>query len=146
MLTSEGRTQPGGTHMTFVGTPSVDKQIAIDAGETMFGKAGDDYLLGSFGNDVVYGGRDDDFVAGGDGFDILYGGQGRDTFIADPATGGLDVFVDFNPKKDSIGIVGDFDSYGYDKHTGAVLVDGETVALTVKHMKFKAIDFVDLYP
>jgi Ca2+-binding RTX toxin-like protein len=46
----------------------------------LYGRAGDDTLLGGDGNDRLYGQAGDDRLEGGLGNDLLYGGSGSDRF------------------------------------------------------------------
>jgi Ca2+-binding RTX toxin-like protein len=70
-----------------------------DAGETLDGKGGDDFLFGNGGNDTLLGGDGNDRLDGGAGNDVLNGGNGDDVLIGGPGndvlTGGPghDVFV-----------------------------------------------------
>ncbi len=47
----------------------------------LYGKYGDDTLIGGVGNDYLDGGHGDDVIAGGQGKDFLAGGSGSDTFV-----------------------------------------------------------------
>ncbi|MBT9316237.1 calcium-binding protein [Leptothoe spongobia] len=58
----------------------------------MYGREGDDLLIGGENNDFIYGeedndtlygGGDSDLLDGGSGVDKLYGGEGNDTYIVD---------------------------------------------------------------
>ncbi len=89
----------------------------------MFGRQGNDTLLGTAGNHSLNAGEDNDFLNGGKGRDTLIGGSGDDTVIGglgnDILTGGADddIFVlaigegqdsitDFQPEQDLIGLSG----------------------------------------
>ena len=50
-----------------------------DAGDTLIGTSGSEYLFGLEGDDNLQGGGGDDFLGGGDGNDTLDGGPGNDT-------------------------------------------------------------------
>ncbi|MDA8585143.1 hypothetical protein N9L47_02625 [Rhodobacteraceae bacterium] len=88
-----------------------DDQFQIVNGDVTYvdAGAGDDVVLGSFGDDTILGGDGNDILAGifgddlietGDGFDILF--VDRDTFSG-PATGdGHDVVTDFDPTLDML--------------------------------------------
>ncbi len=80
-------------------TPSIN----IDAGNIVYGLAGNDTLSGGFGGDSLYGGTgndsidggaDGDYLAGGSGADFLDGGAGNDQLDASgydtPTTTGSD--------------------------------------------------------
>jgi Ca2+-binding RTX toxin-like protein len=59
-----------------------DAKQTLNAGETdndtLYGGAGNDFILGGLGDDVLYGETGTDELQGGDGNDILYGGEGDD--------------------------------------------------------------------
>ena len=59
--------------------------IATDAGETVGGTAGNDYLPGLGGNDTINGGAGNDTIDGGTGADSMVGGSGNDTSFLDNA-------------------------------------------------------------
>ncbi len=46
---------------------------------SLYGRSGNDFLVGSYGNDLLYGGAGDDKLHGNYGSDTLYGGSGNDT-------------------------------------------------------------------
>lgn len=59
---------------TFFGIPigNNNPNLTIDGGK------GNDFILGSSGNDVIKGGKGNDFIMGGDGNDTIHGGRGND--------------------------------------------------------------------
>ena len=64
-------------------------------------------LWGKEGDDVLIGGSRNDYLVGGDGIDTLTGGKGKDTFIiGDMFTQNYDVIRDFSVKDDVIGFIG----------------------------------------
>jgi len=89
-----------------------------DSNDTLYGDSETDYLDGGTGNDKVYGGTGSDFLVGGSGSDTLsggahmdryYGGSGSDWFVLDtrPTRSTIpDSFEDFNPRYDTIRLVG----------------------------------------
>ncbi|WP_066015996.1 cadherin-like domain-containing protein [Endozoicomonas atrinae] len=60
----------------------------------LYGKYGDDTLIGGVGNDYLDGGHGDDVIAGGQGKDFLAGGSGSDTFVLSD-DGEVDTIWDF---------------------------------------------------
>ncbi|PTU72937.1 calcium-binding protein [Pseudomonas mangrovi] len=54
-------------------------------GSLVYGGEGDDYVVGSKGQDTLYGGADDDYVYGMHGDDFISGGEGADHLIGDGA-------------------------------------------------------------
>jgi Ca2+-binding RTX toxin-like protein len=52
-----------------------------DAGESLTGGRGNDYIYGHGGNDVLRGGGGDDQIQGHDGDDEIFGEDGRDTLF-----------------------------------------------------------------
>ena len=87
----------------------------VTTGSTLYGRGGDDKLVGSDHRDLLYGGPGDDTLLGGmgedvldgsTGADVMWGGGGNDSYVADDyddsilefSTGGYDVVrasVDF---------------------------------------------------
>ena len=61
---------------------------------SLYGKYGDDTLIGGVGNDYLDGGQGDDVISGGQGRDFLSGGAGNDTFILSD-DGEVDTLWDF---------------------------------------------------
>ena len=70
--------------------------------DTLIGAQGDDVMQGGFGNDTLKGGSGDDVLYGGEGNDKLTGNGGKDVFIL---SNGRDIITDFNLDKDAIGLV-----------------------------------------
>lgn len=76
------------------------------------GGRGNDFIMGCDGNDQIHGGRGNDFVHGGDGNDKVYGDKGRDNVYGgqgkDWVQGGskeqnfLEKIFDMPSKKDSV--------------------------------------------
>ena len=58
--------------------------------DTIYGQAGDDIVNGDAGNDFIHGDAGNDKLNGGTGDDFLYGGLGRDTLTGGT---GADTFV-----------------------------------------------------
>ncbi|MGH2689808.1 MAG: hypothetical protein ACRDKW_13540 [Actinomycetota bacterium] len=56
------------------------------------GGAGDDRIIGTFGNNVLRGGYGDDYLRGNDGNDVIYGGPGADVIRG--GRGVDDCFID----------------------------------------------------
>lgn len=54
------------------------KLLGTNEADSIYGKAGDDYLSGFDGNDYLYGGHGKDTLYGGDGSDNLFGENGQD--------------------------------------------------------------------
>ena len=86
------------------------------AGEDrLFGDNGDDRLDGLAGHDRLDGGRGDDVLNGGVGIDLLIGGQGNDTLTGGAgvdtfrfeAKSGNDVILDFNIGQDKLSFAAD---------------------------------------
>ena len=74
---------------------------ANDAGNTLYGLAGNDTLIGGLGDDTLIGGAGNDILRGGYGLDILTGGAGRDEFVLARPTD-IDIITDFNAAEDVI--------------------------------------------
>jgi Ca2+-binding RTX toxin-like protein len=111
---------------TFFGIPIGDNNpnLTIDGGkgddfimgscgdDVIKGGKGNDFIMGGDGNDTIHGGRGNDFVHGGDGNDKVYGDQGRDDVYGgqgkDWVQGGskeqnfLEKIFDMPSKKDSV--------------------------------------------
>ncbi|MGF1937655.1 MAG: DUF4347 domain-containing protein [Nostoc sp. ChiQUE02] len=83
--------------------------------DTLIGGAGDDTLLGAFGEpDTLIGGAGDDILVGGSGthYNILTGGSGRDQFIYQTFDAN-DTITDFNQSQDKLVLTDVFKSLGY---------------------------------
>jgi hypothetical protein len=64
---------------TYTGSKHSDDYGGFDnAGDVIYGRAGNDHLRAYTGDDCVYGGRGRDQIAGMDGNDLLVGGPGAD--------------------------------------------------------------------
>lgn len=111
---------------TFFGIPMGDNNpnLTIDGGkgddfimgssgdDVIKGGKGNDFIMGGNGNDQIHGGRGNDFVHGGDGSDKVYGDKGRDNVYGgqgkDWVQGGskeqnfLEKMFDMPSKKDSV--------------------------------------------
>lgn len=61
-----------------LGSNAGNTLIGGDGKDFLFGKGGDDILLGGAGNDSLFGGSGDDLLDGGSGNDFLSGGSGND--------------------------------------------------------------------
>ncbi len=57
-----------------------------DAGDTIYGGAGNDLIFGNGGDDALYGGDGDDTLYGGFGVNTLSGGAGQDVFYINGGT------------------------------------------------------------
>ncbi len=84
----------------------------IDGGkgrDTIDGGKGNDTIFGGNGKDSIDGGNGNDVIHGGLGKDTLDGGSGADMFVFDTAlsSSNVDVIVNFEPGKDSIGLDAD---------------------------------------
>ena len=66
---------------TEIGTAGNDLIEAADFTVEMFGRAGNDTLIGGAGNDSLHGEAGNDSLSGGAGDDILYATEGSDTLI-----------------------------------------------------------------
>ncbi|WP_277926382.1 MULTISPECIES: tyrosinase family protein [Oscillatoriales] len=86
---SEGRPTSAGT------------AVSYKKGGTKTGTAGDDVLLGSFGNDMLVGGAGDDLLDGCDGNDTLTGGAGMDRFLLSSGMG-MKTISDFTVGQDTL--------------------------------------------
>lgn len=105
--TAIGAPGPGWPYM--YGTSADDKLVTNDAyAVLMYGRAGNDCLIGSaapnhlfgeLGDDVLYGGAGDDYISGGDGSDLIFGEDGDDTITVDD---GFSDVVFAGPGKDVI--------------------------------------------
>ncbi|MDZ8188450.1 MAG: hypothetical protein RMX96_26785 [Nostoc sp. ChiSLP02] len=73
------------------GTSGNDWLAVSDGGNQIYGYRGDDTLIGSSGEDRLVGGADND---------ILTGGGGRDTFVLNYLSGGIDRITDFSVSED----------------------------------------------
>ncbi|WP_428424138.1 calcium-binding protein [Pararhizobium sp.] len=74
--------------ITYTGTSANDKQYGVlNDRNIMYGKAGNDSLIGGDLNDQILGGTGNDTLDGGSGYDTLYGDDGNDTLFGD---GGAD--------------------------------------------------------
>ncbi|NJO29758.1 MAG: calcium-binding protein, partial [Richelia sp. SL_2_1] len=69
----------------------------------LYGRDGDDTLIGGAGNDNLYGGEANDTLIGGGGNDRLYGEGGSDTFVISSITG-RDTIYNFEDGVDLIGL------------------------------------------
>ena len=98
-------------------------------------QAGDD-LFGGAGNDTLYGGGGEDRLAGGKGADILWGGEGADLFVFDAADAGtgLDRIEDFELGIDTIVLEG----FEFNTITGSNVAGGALVDI-VHHDKTQSI-------
>jgi VCBS repeat-containing protein len=65
------------------------------AGETLNGAFGDDVISGLAGADTINGGNGSDRIVGGGDADLLSGGFGRDAFVFNAPTEGMDTITDF---------------------------------------------------
>ena len=65
----------GGTYTTLGGADNV---FAEEGDDTIYGGAGDDWLVGGEGADTIEGGADADWIDGGEGDDTLKGDAGED--------------------------------------------------------------------
>lgn len=85
-LVFEDSAVAAGAHMTIDGSRIGVHQLSVDAtgehnaGFTIIGGAGDDFLLAGQSNDIVSGGGGRDIISAGFGTDVLNGGQGDDIF------------------------------------------------------------------
>jgi serralysin len=64
------------------GTPGPDSLSAGNSGQTMYGGAGNDTIIGNNSGspgDIIFGGSGNDTISGNNGGDTLYGGSGNDT-------------------------------------------------------------------
>jgi Ca2+-binding RTX toxin-like protein len=96
---------------TVNGNTSENSLTGIEGDDQLYGKAGNDLLSGGTGNDLLAGekgkdlldgGTNDDSLVGGADSDILTGGAGRDKFIYDSKTEGVDTITDFSVIDDTI--------------------------------------------
>ncbi|MCP4309103.1 MAG: hypothetical protein GY788_30365 [bacterium] len=63
------------------GSDFSDRLVGVDADEArVFGRKGDDLLVGGEGNQVLKGNKGNDFIAGGGEKDKFFGGKGNDVF------------------------------------------------------------------
>jgi uncharacterized repeat protein (TIGR01451 family) len=77
--------------------------------DTLSGNDGCDTVRGGRGNDYIEGNECNDALFGDQGTDTLVGGSGKDVFVIGKTTGslqltGADLFTDFNPTIDLIGL------------------------------------------
>ena len=98
-------------HGSKVGGDSIDASASAET-VRLFGRGGNDVLIGGSGNDLLDGGADNDTLIGNDGNDILIGRSGEDTFSGGK---GNDLIiadhVDFFPLRDKVIVDG---GEGYD--------------------------------
>jgi subtilisin family serine protease len=64
--------------------------VAVDAGDTMLGRSGNDTLIGAGGDDLMIAGGDRDTLSGGDGDDHQLAGSGDDLLNGDAGNDTLD--------------------------------------------------------
>ena len=69
----------------------------------LYGRGGNDTLLGGSANDFIKAGTGDDLIDGGAGSDRLYGEAGRDTFVISSVKG-KDTIFDFEDGVDTLGL------------------------------------------
>ncbi|MFY0662957.1 MAG: VCBS domain-containing protein [Shimia sp.] len=58
-----------------------DTMIGGNRSDLLFGGWGHDDISGGRGNDRLFGGRGNDTMSGGEGYDQIFGGRGRDTAV-----------------------------------------------------------------
>ena len=100
-------------------------------GENMYGKDGDDTIIGSPNNDTIGGGPGNDLLDGGNGSDQLYGHDGKDRFQIKEGEG-VDHIHSFEQGKDMIQI----------KHNGGQLTlktDNNKVIILLNESPFAVI-------
>ncbi len=96
---------------TLVGTDNPFDRILFDG---IWGKAGNDVLIGLKGQDLLYGEDGNDILYGGKGYDNLHGGLGNDTLVGGAGqdlyslTAGLgtDTILDFVNSEDAMELAG----------------------------------------
>ena len=80
---------------TVFGRDGDDTLVGLASDDMLHAGMGNDRLMGNAGNDRLFGAEGDDILIGGKGNDTLVGGIGNDTFVIDRLSGS-DVIVDFN--------------------------------------------------
>ncbi|WP_109439549.1 calcium-binding protein [Acinetobacter haemolyticus] len=114
-----------GEKHTLYGLAGNDYIIGHNQNDHLYGGDGDDILEGDGGNDYLDGGADNDHLYGGAGNDILIGGEGNDTLYGG---GGSDIYI--------------FDSgFGQDRIIDAK-VGGETGQVIFNQIDIDDIQFV----
>jgi uncharacterized repeat protein (TIGR01451 family) len=92
---------------------------------TLNGTDGDDTIDGGAGNDTLNGGEGDDIIIGSVGVDLLFGGNGKNIFVFNKPTEGIDKINDFVVGDDRIGIsragFGGASVFGSDSLVGGAL-------------------------
>ena len=64
-----------------LGNIGVDRAFGDEGDDTIIGAGAEDLIYGGDGNDLISGGADYDFIFGGRGNDTMYGGDGGDVFL-----------------------------------------------------------------
>jgi len=105
-----------------IGTPAAEDLVARGSDDLVRARAGDDHVSGNGGADRLYGQRGDDVIDGGRGRNKVWGGGGRDTFVFSKK--GFTKVQDFNPKQDSVRILGVPDYSVLCKQGDAYFLDG----------------------
>lgn len=77
VLTLEGSDLPG----KIFGRAGNDTMIGGNRDDYLFGGRGNDDISGGRGNDKIFGGSGNDTISGGEGYDLIMGGRGRDTAV-----------------------------------------------------------------
>lgn len=91
---------------TYRGSNDDNAISSNDHGGRLFGKGGDDLMVGGLGDDLLKGGRGNDTIRLGKGNDTAIGGKGSDTFLFIEEMSGVtvDKVKDFQPGKDILQI------------------------------------------
>jgi serralysin len=92
---------------TLYGGNQDDTLYGGDDDDTLYGGlnpiySGNDYLSGEYGNDLLDSGAGDDSLVGGFGNDTLTGGAGRDSFVFNSSSEGVDTITDFSVADDML--------------------------------------------
>ena len=86
------------------GFPGDDYLSGASGADALYGESGEDELRGGSGADRLFGGSGDDELRGDTGLDMFWGGSGWDDIYFEP----LDLWIDFMPARDWLGVVGGY--------------------------------------
>ncbi|MBE9215147.1 hypothetical protein IQ247_21190, partial [Plectonema cf. radiosum LEGE 06105] len=114
----------------------------------LYGRGGNDTLIGGDGNDLIKGGEDNDLITGGAGNNRLYGEGGSDTFVISSITG-RDTIYDFEEGVDFIGlsgglIFGSLTIQASGNNTNILQGDNLLAVLVNVNINFSESDFTNL--